>query len=190
MPPTHQATAPPVRPRSGEGRCAFQNVIRLSSHTKKGPPEGSPCDHHRDQRRSTTATSSGVVSFNNQYEQLVVIGDPAGCPQPSDGTRREFLHPTVDERPDGPRIERLATNGLSKHCGLQVGSNPTSESQQDRACDRWQCEGLGATRVGGRGRYRGRRRHPREPSPSRRRTRTPFPCDPGGRCRAACPPPD
>ena len=31
---------------------------------KKRPPEGSPCDHHRYQRRSTTATSSGVVSFN------------------------------------------------------------------------------------------------------------------------------
>src|SRR5664279_4313332 len=30
---------PPVRPRSGEGRCAFQNVIRLSSHTKKGHPK-------------------------------------------------------------------------------------------------------------------------------------------------------
>src|SRR5664279_3158514 len=36
------SNGPPVRPRNGEGRCATQNVIRLSSHTKKGHPKAAP----------------------------------------------------------------------------------------------------------------------------------------------------
>ena len=39
---TAPSNGPPVRPRNGEGRCAFQNVIRLSSHTKKGHPKAAP----------------------------------------------------------------------------------------------------------------------------------------------------
>jgi mannose-6-phosphate isomerase-like protein (cupin superfamily) len=41
-------------------------VIRLSSHTNKGPPAGSPCDHHRGQCRFITAPSSGGVPFNTK----------------------------------------------------------------------------------------------------------------------------
>ena len=64
------STGPPVRPREREGRCASQNVIRLSSHTSKGLPEGSPCDHHRGQRRPTTAPSSDGVPFNTHHRRL------------------------------------------------------------------------------------------------------------------------
>ena len=60
----HQAPALPSGQRKGKGRCASQNVIRLSSHTNKGLPAGSPRDHHRGQRRPTTAPSSGGVPFN------------------------------------------------------------------------------------------------------------------------------
>jgi len=60
------STALPVRPRNGEGRCAVQNVIRLSSHTNKGHPQAAPRTRHHSQRRSTTAPCSGGVSFNTR----------------------------------------------------------------------------------------------------------------------------
>ena len=63
------STGPPARPRTGEGRCAVQNVIRLSSHTNKGPPQGSPCDHHHGQRRPTTAPASRAVSFYSGIDE-------------------------------------------------------------------------------------------------------------------------
>ena len=62
----HQATALP----SGQGECGgplrFQNVVRLSSHTNKEPPGGSPCDHRRARCRYTPARSSRTASFNRR----------------------------------------------------------------------------------------------------------------------------
>ncbi len=60
----HQGTALPSGLRIGEGRCAFSDVIRLSSHTNKGPPKGSPCDHHRGRCRHPPRRSSPSPSFN------------------------------------------------------------------------------------------------------------------------------
>ena len=86
----------PSRPaREREGRCAFQNVIRLSSHTNKGPPAGSPCDHHRDQRRSTTAPSSGGVPFNTA--RGIAAGDWVALDTPHGRVRaRAKLNPSLD----------------------------------------------------------------------------------------------
>jgi hypothetical protein len=59
---------------------------------KKRPPEGSPCDHHRDQRRSTTATSSGVVSFNTRIgdSDPLIVGPAATVHETGENPGRAF----------------------------------------------------------------------------------------------------
>ncbi|HKH56771.1 MAG TPA: hypothetical protein VKA58_15080, partial [Propionibacteriaceae bacterium] len=52
----------PAKERGGPLR--FQNVISLSSHTNKGPPASSPCDHHRPERRYTATPSSRGMPLN------------------------------------------------------------------------------------------------------------------------------
>jgi hypothetical protein len=61
----HQGTALPSGQGNGEGRCAFLDVTRPSSHTNKGPPADSPCERHRPERRYTAAPSSYEMSLNN-----------------------------------------------------------------------------------------------------------------------------
>ena len=48
---TKERPSLPAKERGGPLR--FPNVIRLSSHTNKGPPTGSPRDRHRPERRYT-----------------------------------------------------------------------------------------------------------------------------------------
>ena len=51
-------------PKEWGGPLRFPERDQAVVAHQKGPPEGSPCGHHRDQRRFTTATSSGGVSLN------------------------------------------------------------------------------------------------------------------------------
>jgi hypothetical protein len=59
---TKERPSLPAKERGGPLR--FQNVISLSSHTNKRPPAGSPCDHHRRERRYPAPPSSCRTSFN------------------------------------------------------------------------------------------------------------------------------
>src|SRR5664279_3614923 len=94
-PPTHQATAPSRPPKEWRGPLRLPERDQAVVAHKKGPPEGCPCDHHRDQRRSTTATSSGVVSFNTC--RPVVVSIPTVVPSSTAAPRGR-----VTSRATGP----------------------------------------------------------------------------------------